>query len=80
MMNFYAPSDIEACIASIFRADGSSESEAASIARHLCSANLAGHESHGLLRVPLYLEWREQGKVRYAAQPEVIKDAGAQAS
>ena len=55
-MNFYAPSDIEACIASIFRADGSSESEAASIARHLCSANLAGHESHGLLRVPLYLE------------------------
>ncbi len=76
-MNFYVPRDIEACIASIFRADGSSESEAASIARHLCSANLAGHESHGLLRVPLYLEWREQGKVRYAAQPEVIKDAGA---
>ena len=76
-MNFYQASEIEACVAKIFCADGSPKSEAASIARHLCSANLAGHESHGLLRVPLYLQWRQEGRVRYAAQPEVIKDAGA---
>jgi len=76
-MNFYFPSEIEACVASIFRADGSSDSEALRIARHLCSSNLAGHESHGVLRVPLYLKWREEGRVCYSAKPDVVKDSGS---
>jgi uncharacterized oxidoreductase len=76
-MNLYDLDDIENCVSAIFRADGAEDAEARSIARHLCSANLAGHESHGLLRVPLYLQWRQQGRVHYKKQPEVIKDQGA---
>lgn len=76
-MDFYDLAELERCVAAIFRADGACDEEALSIARHLCSANLAGHESHGLLRVPLYLQWRAAGRVRYGAAPEVVKDQGA---
>ncbi len=76
-MDFYDSFELERCVAAIFQADGADDGEAVSIARHLCSANLAGHESHGLLRVPLYLHWRSEGHVRYGAVPEVMKDQGA---
>ena len=40
-------------IASIFLKSGSDAREAREIADHLVDANLAGHDSHGVIRVPL---------------------------
>lgn len=40
----------------------------------LVKANLAGHDSHGVLRLPAYLRAIEQGGVDSAAEPEVIQE------
>ena len=48
---------------SIFAAVGCLEHEADRIAHYLVEANLAGHDSHGVIRVPFYVEWAKVGKV-----------------
>src|SRR5258708_32903483 len=49
--------------ASIFQAAGCSATEAECIASHLVEANLVGHDSHGVIRVPPYVQWLKDGKV-----------------
>ena len=59
------PADtLRGLIARIFNAAGCDEAEATRIGRHLVSANLAGHDSHGVIRVPRYVQWLGEGKVR----------------
>ena len=43
---------LEALVANIFRASGCDGAEAQRISHHLLGANLAGHDSHGVARVP----------------------------
>src|SRR5262245_28004106 len=47
----------------IFTAAGCSETEAERISHYLVEANLAGHDSHGVLRIPSYVNWLQTGKV-----------------
>ncbi len=47
----------------IFVSAGSRPGEGRRIAKYLIRANLAGHDSHGVIRVPRYLVWEEQGTV-----------------
>src|SRR5205809_3933695 len=49
--------------AAIFGAAGCDSIEAARIADHLVEANLVGHDSHGVIRVPSYVQWLRAGKV-----------------
>src|SRR5262245_13192438 len=49
--------------AAIFHAAGCRPGEAQCIAAHLVEANLVGHDSHGVIRVPSYVQWLEDGKV-----------------
>ena len=53
--------DLAALTAAIFENAGSGEHEAETVARHLVEANLAGHDSHGVIRVPAYVGWVEAG-------------------
>ena len=55
--------ELAALIAAIFGNAGSGEHEAETVARHLVAANLAGHDSHGAIRVPAYVEWVQAGKL-----------------
>ncbi len=48
-------------VGEIFAAAGCSEAESGRIAKYLVRANLTGHDSHGVIRVPRYLQWMEQG-------------------
>jgi uncharacterized oxidoreductase len=48
-------------IAGIFAALGSSRAEAERIGRCLVNANLTGHDSHGVARVPRYAAWKRDG-------------------
>ena len=41
---------------SLFVAAGTPADEAETVARHCVAANLAGHDSHGIIRVPDYLD------------------------
>ena len=53
---------LRAFIAAIFPAAGCAADEAGRIARYLLSANLAGHDSHGVIRAPRYVQWLRRGQ------------------
>ncbi len=50
-------------VADIFSHAGSSEAEAKRIGTYLVTANLTGHDSHGVIRVPVYMRWRNNGNI-----------------
>ncbi len=54
---------LTALVADIFARVGSSKQEAQQVARSLVGANLAGHDSHGVIRVPRYVGWVEEGDI-----------------
>jgi LDH2 family malate/lactate/ureidoglycolate dehydrogenase len=54
---------------------GCGEGEAATIARRLVDSNLVGHDSHGVLRVPRYLEWIKDGTLRPNTAPTLVFDS-----
>jgi uncharacterized oxidoreductase len=47
--------------AEIFVAAGCSAEESARIGRRLVMANLTGHDSHGVIRIPRYVQWMRDG-------------------
>ncbi|HEY0384921.1 MAG TPA: Ldh family oxidoreductase [Pyrinomonadaceae bacterium] len=44
------------------------------VAQALINANLAGHESHGIMRLPEYLEQVDQKLIRVDAEPQVVSE------
>ncbi|MBN9586931.1 MAG: malate/lactate/ureidoglycolate dehydrogenase [Afipia sp.] len=50
-------------VADIFARAGSSKAEAERIATYLTTANLTGHDSHGVIRVPKYVGWVQDGSI-----------------
>jgi uncharacterized oxidoreductase len=62
---------------SLFRAGGVPEDEAARVARSLVDANLCGHDSHGMIRVPQYLEAIRDGRLKPGAAFTVVKETAA---
>lgn len=61
----------------IFVACGSGEAEARETAAHLVTANLKGHDSHGVGMVPAYVNNLRNGRLNPAAHAKVIRDRGA---
>ena len=51
--------------------------EAERIAYFLSKANLTGHDSHGVIRVPRYVEWLGTGRVRAGQHVETLVDTPA---
>ncbi len=66
--------DLTALAARIFLAHGASEAEANDVADHLVGANLAGHDSHGVIRIPVYVSMIEQGVIRPQAEITVERE------
>jgi hydroxycarboxylate dehydrogenase B len=64
-------------VARIFAAAGNARDHARMIARQLVGANLAGHDSHGVIRVPHYLQWQRDGIVVANRTGRVVTDHGA---
>jgi uncharacterized oxidoreductase len=62
-------------VAAIMHAAGCGEGEAATIARRLVDSNLVGHDSHGVLRVPRYLDWIQYGTLRPNTAPTLVFDS-----
>ncbi|MCE2404709.1 MAG: Ldh family oxidoreductase [Dehalococcoidia bacterium] len=47
----------------VYRAEGVSEEEATIVARHQVKANLVGHDSHGVIHLPEYVERIHKGHI-----------------
>lgn len=65
---------LQAFIADIFTAAGCEREEGAQVAHHLLSANLTGHDSHGVIRTPRYVQWLQEGKVRAGQSLTVVNE------
>lgn len=63
----------------VFQQAGCDDAEAGRIGQYLVSANLAGHDSHGVIRVPRYVQWLREGKVRAGQTLTVVVDSPAHA-
>ncbi len=61
----------------IFQATGSEKAEATIISNHLVEANLAGHDSHGIVRIAKYVHWQRRGEVLPNQHIKVVRDKGA---
>ncbi len=64
-------------VAGLFAASGCDAREAHAVAFGLAEANLVGHDSHGVLRVPIYLGDLDAGFVKRGQTPELVSDSGA---
>jgi uncharacterized oxidoreductase len=67
-------------VADIFAAAGCAAAEAAQIAQYLLSANLAGHDSHGVIRTPRYVLWLREGKVLAGQRLTVVSEGPSRAT
>ncbi len=61
-------------VAEVFSHSESSPEESRRIATYLTTANLTGHDSHGVIRVPVYIKWKKMGSVVPNQNAEVIVD------
>ena len=67
--------EIEVQALRAIRAAGASPEEAATVARHCVAANLAGHDSHGVINIPLYIERIGKGHIVPGARFEVLSES-----
>ncbi|HTI51423.1 MAG TPA: Ldh family oxidoreductase [Planctomycetaceae bacterium] len=70
----FAAKALESLADRIFRAAGAGAEQARIVARHLVEANLAGHDSHGLMRTIQYVREIEAGQILPTALPQVLSD------
>ena len=61
----------------LFTAAGVPAADAAIVARSLVDANLCGHDSHGMLRVPQYLDFLKQGIFKPGVEMTVLSETPA---
>ena len=61
----------------LFEAGGVPGDEAAIVAGSLVDANLAGHDSHGLIRIPQYLRQIDEGQIKPGTPLAIVKETAA---
>lgn len=71
--------ELTALTSRIFAAAGAPEDVADAVAEELVGANLAGHDSHGVIRVTEYLAAIAAGRIAPAARPRIVDERGATA-
>ena len=69
-----AADSLEHIAAALLVSAGASDEEAEIISRHSIGANLAGHDSHGIIQIPTYIDRVTRGHIVPGAQFEIIND------
>ncbi|WP_420392091.1 Ldh family oxidoreductase [Acuticoccus sp.] len=58
----------------LLQAAGASAEEAATVAKHCTGANLAGHDSHGIIQIPTYIDRMDAGHIVPGAAWDVVQE------
>ena len=74
-MTRHHPDQIRAFITQTCQSLGSQQTEAELVANNLVEANLAGHDSHGVIRIPQYLGQIAAGDIVPDAEIEIVREA-----
>ena len=64
-------------IGDIFASAGCADDEAGRIAENLVDANLTGHDSHGVIRTPRYVQWLQDGNLVADRTVTTVSDSGS---
>jgi len=75
----FSPERLKKLVSRILVLAGCADEEAKAIGDHLVEANLAGHDSHGVIRLPIYLKWMRDEIVYAGRNLETVVDAGSMA-
>jgi uncharacterized oxidoreductase len=78
-MPVFESAKLEKICAGIFEGAGVSEEEACNVARSLVTANLMGHDSHGVIRVPQYVQALKDGNVHAGRKIRILRESDASA-
>ncbi|MCE5264319.1 MAG: Ldh family oxidoreductase [Deltaproteobacteria bacterium] len=78
-MQIKSAQELQELATAIFKAAGATAENAEGVVSSLISANLAGHDSHGVMRIPSYVEDIHNGRIRPAAAPFVTRERPAAA-
>lgn len=73
----FAATDLADFATRLLRADGVPDTDAVLLADSLVTAELWGHASHGMLRLPWYLTRLRSGAMEAVTAPDVARDSGA---
>src|SRR5437870_665909 len=73
-MPVFAPDRLRQVGRAVFQAIGSPASVATRVADALVDANLAGHDSHGVIRIPQYVDSVRGGEVVPDAEPKLLRE------
>ena len=63
----------------ILEGAGAPREAARRVAESLVESNLLGHDSHGVIRLPGYVEMMRDGRVQAGAQPRVVRETASTA-
>src|SRR4051812_37481675 len=69
-----SPEQLTPLVIGILEASGMNGADAATVARHMVGANLAGHDSHGVILLPDYFERMKKHDVVANAPFEVLDE------
>lgn len=72
-------SDLTTLVRNIYEAIGVAPEKAAIVATEQVEANLAGHDSHGVLRTMDYAAWIKKGHLAPGAEMEIVRETPATA-
>nr|WP_292337905.1 Ldh family oxidoreductase [Mesorhizobium sp.] len=61
--------------AALLKAAGASEEEAQAVAIGCVNANLAGHDSHGVIAIPSYIDSMKKGKIVPGAEWTIVRES-----
>lgn len=74
-MHYLPAAHLHALTRRLFMAAGAPQAIADDVTQILVNSNLAGHDSHGVLRVPAYLEQISDGRIDPRAEPTLVKES-----
>lgn len=73
-MPTFSAGTLEHITCEIFRAAGTPEEDARIVARYMVWSNLTGHDSHGVIHIPLYIDQIKKGLIVPGAKTEIVKE------
>jgi uncharacterized oxidoreductase len=76
---YFPPDRLRQTVNDLCRASGSPQTEAELVAERLVKSDLTGHPSHGVIRMPMYLQMIRAEMIRPGAVPEICADFGSTA-
>jgi uncharacterized oxidoreductase len=73
-MLLFRADELRETATTIFRAAGADAEPTTILVEHLLDANLAGHDSHGVIRIPAYVDALQKGRIQPNARPTILHE------